>query len=75
MIAIIIAIAVIFAIVLQAFFIFDIFARIMFALCVFAVFSLGSLLIYGIGACPVLDEMNNRFTRLLQKVSSEVPYE
>ena len=47
----------------------------MFVLSVFATFSLGSLLAYGINACPVLDEANNRFTRLLQKVSSEVPYE
>ena len=47
----------------------------MFSLSVFAIFSLGSLLAYGIKACPVVDEMNNRFTRLLQKVSSEVPYE
>ena len=74
-IAITIVLAVVIRTFLQAFFIFDIFSRIMFALSVFAIFSLGSLLAYGIEACPVLDEMNNRFTRLLQKVSSEVPYE
>ena len=75
MIVVTIVLAVISAIILQTFFAFDIFSRIMFSLSVFAIFSLGSLLAYGIKACPVVDEMNNRFTRLLQKVSSEVPYE
>ena len=75
MIAMTVALAVIIAIPMQAFFLFDIFARIMFALTMFAIFSLGSLVMYGKETCPVLDEMNNRFSRLLQKVSSEVPYE
>ena len=75
MIGITVSLAVIAAVLLQAFFVFDIFARIMFVLMTFAIFGLGSLLFYGKEACPVLDEMNNRFSGLLRKVSSEVPYE
>ena len=75
MVATTILLAVLFATFYQAFFAFDIFARIIFALVIFAIFALGSLLLYGKGACPVLDEMDNRFSILLRKVSSEVPYE
>ena len=75
MIAITILLVVVLKTFLQAFFVFDIFSRIMFVLTVFAIFSLGSLVMYGIEACPVLDEANNRFSILLRKVSSEVPYE
>ena len=75
MVATTILLAVLFATFYQAFFDFDIFARIIFALVIFAIFALGSLLLYEKGACPVLDEMDNRFSILLRKVSSEVPYE
>ena len=70
-----ILLAIVLASFFQAFFVFDIFARIMFALLTFMIFALGSLLMHGKEACPVLDEMNNRFSGLLRKVSSEVPYE
>ena len=69
------AIAVVFEIVFQIFFRFDAFARIMFVLFVFAIYCLSSLIIYKKETCPVLDEANNRFSTLLKKVSSEVPYE
>ena len=70
-----ILLAVILAKTYQAFYVFDIIARIMFVLTIFVIYSLGSLLLYGKEACPVVDEMNNRFTGLLKRVSSEVPYE
>ena len=74
-IAITIALAVISEVIFQAFFHLDMFARIVFVLYVFAIYSLTHLSLYNVNQCPVLDEANNRFTKLLRKVSSEVPYE
>ena len=74
-IAMTIASAVISEVIFQAFFELDLFARIMFCLYVFAIYSLTSLIFYKKDNCPVLDEANNRFTVLLTTISREVPYE
>ena len=74
-IAMTIALAVISEVIFQTFFELDLFARIMFCLYVFAIYSLTSLIFYKKDNCPVLDEANNRFTVLLTTISREVPYE
>ena len=74
-IAMTIALAVISEVIFQAFFELGLFARIMFCLYVFAIYSLTSLIFYKKDNCPVLDEANNRFTVLLTTISREVPYE